>query len=955
MTSREKPENLIEQAVNLRADFLDDEKSELKVGQTVGAYEILSFISRGGMGEVYLAQDKRLNRKVALKLLPASFTGNSDRLRRFEQEARAASSLNHPNIITIYEVTKVDSTHVIATEFVEGETLRQRLTSARLSLNESLHVSIQVADALSAAHKAGIIHRDIKPENIMLRPDGYLKVLDFGLAKLSEPEAATVLAEAPTRPVKTGSGIIMGTAGYMSPEQARGRDVDARSDIFSLGAVIYEMVAHRRPFEGESPTDILAAILKTEPAPLSHVARQAPAELVRIVNKSLRKDREERYQVVKDLLLDLKSLKQELDFQAKLKQSTPRNEQVDESTPTALINQAATDGMPASTVTKTAGVPTLSQSLSIEIKRHKFKVAAFLGVVVLALAASGFWLNRFLNQPKPNARFETTKIARLTNSGKVIDVTISPDGRYVVYSLSDAGKQSVWIRQLSTANDTLIVPPAPVGLFGITVSRDGNDLYYAVKQFDAGTLYRVPLLGGTPLKLLEGIDGPVSFSPDGRRIVMVRGYYPGEGESALLTANADGTDVQVLARRKRPEAFAPIFFTGPSWSPDGKLIATAVSNVARPSRVIAFNVQSGTEHDLTPDPWPFIGRVQWLPDMSGLLVIAGPSPAQAQLWFLSYPDGEKRQITNDLNQHRAIGLTADANKVVSIESTGLINVWVAPEGDAKRALQVPVGNLGFYSGGGNSVAWTPDNRIVYATTESNNIDIWSMDPDGGNRKQLTSNSGINTSPVVSPDGRFIVFSSTRSGRRQIWRINIDGSNPKPLSIGVADSQPVISPDSKSVVYASLGLTKPTIWRVSMDGGNPIELTQHVSTNPMISPDGKFVAYLYSESADPFAPGNRIAIMPSEGGEPIKVFSYSPAGNVVTMAQWSADGKSILYSTNNNNVTNIWSQPVDGGAPKQVTDFKDSYMSGFAWSLDGKQLACTRGLLMRDAVLITDVK
>lgn len=230
-----------------------------------------------------------------------------------------------------------------------------------------------------------------------------------------------------------------------------------------------------------------------------------------------------------------------------------------------------------------------------------------------------------------------------------------------------------------------------------------------------------------------------------------------------------------------------------------------------------------------------------------------------------------------------------------------------------------------------------------------------MDRDGGNRKQLTSNSGINTSPVVSPDGRFIVFSSTRSGSAQIWRINIDGSNPKLLSNGVADSQPVISPDSKSVIYSSLGRTKPTIWRVSIEGGNPVELTQHASTNPMISPDGKFVAYLYSESSDAFAPGNRMAIMPSEGGEPIKIFSYSPAGNVGTRAQWSADGKSILYSTNNNNVTNIWSQPVDGGDPKQVTDFKDSYMSGFAWSLDGKQLACTRGLLMRDAVLITDEK
>ena len=271
IASHEKTRNSIDEpAYQAAVDFLVDENSELKPGQIVGAYEILSFISRGGMGEVYLAQDKRLSRKVALKLLPASFTRDNDRLRRFEQEARAASALNHPNIITIYEVAKTESTHVIAAEFVEGETLRSRLSYARLNLNESLHVAIQVADALAAAHKAGIIHRDIKPENIMLRPDGYVKVLDFGLAKLSEPESATVFSEAPTRQVRTGSGIVMGTAGYMSPEQARGRDIDARSDIFSLGAVIYEMVAHRRPFEGESPSDILAAILKTDPAPLSH-------------------------------------------------------------------------------------------------------------------------------------------------------------------------------------------------------------------------------------------------------------------------------------------------------------------------------------------------------------------------------------------------------------------------------------------------------------------------------------------------------------------------------------------------------------------------------------------------------------------------------------------------------------------------------------------------------------
>src|SRR5689334_12041826 len=308
-------------AFEAAASLLVSNPAELKSGQTIASYEVISFLSRGGMGEVYLAEDKRLGRKVALKLLPASFTTDQDRLRRFEQEARAASALNHPNIITIYEIREAAGSHVIATEFVEGETLRHRLSRAPLTLSETLNIAIQVADALSAAHKAGIIHRDIKPENIMLRPDGYVKVLDFGLAKLSEQAMPAVAAEAPTIQVRTGSGIVIGTAGYMSPEQARGLGVDHRSDIFSLGAVIYEMLARRKPFEGETPSDTLAAILKTEPTPLIRIAPGVPAELVRIVNKSLRKDREERYQVVKDLWLDLKALKQELEFQDKLDRS----------------------------------------------------------------------------------------------------------------------------------------------------------------------------------------------------------------------------------------------------------------------------------------------------------------------------------------------------------------------------------------------------------------------------------------------------------------------------------------------------------------------------------------------------------------------------------------------------------------------------------------------------------
>jgi Tol biopolymer transport system component len=398
----------------------------------------------------------------------------------------------------------------------------------------------------------------------------------------------------------------------------------------------------------------------------------------------------------------------------------------------------------------------------------------------------------------------------------------------------------------------------------------------------------------------------------------------------------------------------PILFTGPSWSSDGAIIAAAVADVTGPSHVIAFNVSDGKETNLTPSGQPFIGRTSWLPDMSGLLVVAGNSPADSQVWFLPYPKGEMRQITNDLDQHRGVSLSEKADKFVSVVSSGLINVWVAPNGEADKASQVPVGNLSFYGSGGNTVAWTPDGRIVFASNESSMLDLWIMDADGTNRKQLTSNAGKNVGPVVSTDGRYIVFNSTRGGAAAIWRMNIDGSNPRQLSQGKGEWSPTISPDGKWVLYSILSAAKPTVWKVSIEGGDPVELISRVSLNPMVSPDGQFVAYIYADSYDAFAPPNRIAIMRFEGGEPTKIFPFREGSRTLTLAQWSPDGKAIYYTSTLNNVTNIWSQPVDGGEPKQLSQFKDGLMNGFAWTRDGKTLVCTRGTSSRDAVLITDV-
>ena len=446
------------------------------------------------------------------------------------------------------------------------------------------------------------------------------------------------------------------------------------------------MLSGATPFKGDTASDLIVSILERDPTPLV-TTRLLPSELDWIVRKALRKDREERYQTARELLGDLRGLKQQLDFAAQVERSATPDPRI--AIPShqgagsiAQMHDVTTDEPRAIPTAQSQRATTGIQPAAASTRRMQtFAIAAGLAVL---LTLAGLAIYRFW--PSHKIAFQSMKITPLTNSGNAIDAMLSPDGKYVVYALSEAGMQSLWIRQVSTANDRQIVPPARVGFFGLTFSPDGNDLYYVNKQsLDAGILYRVPTLGGTPRKILERIDAPFSFSPDGKQLVLVRGNYPNQGESALVIANADGGSERVLAVRKAPEFFAPIFYTGPSWSPDGKLIAAAVARVGASSHVLAFAVTDGKETDLTPTPWPFAARVQWLPDMSGLLVIAGEAPGASQVWFLSYPDGARRQITNDLNSYRAIGLPSDASKFSTVQSSGLVNIWIAPDGDAKRA------------------------------------------------------------------------------------------------------------------------------------------------------------------------------------------------------------------------------------------------------------------------------
>src|SRR6266571_4270190 len=414
------------------------------VGKQIGHYQVLSCIGRGGMGEVFLAHDTSLGRKVALKLLRSDFTRIEERLRRFQQEARAASALNHPNILTIHEIGHDGSLHFMATEYVEGETLRQHLSGARSTVGQTLDVAVQVASALAAAHQAGIIHRDIKPENIMVRSDGNVKVLDFGLAKLAQPK--TVETAAPTLlKVETEPGMVMGTLSYMSPEQARGVAVDARTDIWSLGVMIYEMAAGRQPFEGETASDVMSLILQKEPLPLAHSWPQVPAELERIVRKALRKDREERYQTIKDLLIDLRNLRKELELSAEMERSAP---------PTG---RATSSGQSAAA---TAHSASSAEYIVTEIKQHKRATALILGIIFVS--AVGFYLLSRRSPATKEAAPRNATFTQLTDqSGPEYFPSLSPDGKSFVYASHAAGNWDIYLQRVGGKNPINLTKDSP--------------------------------------------------------------------------------------------------------------------------------------------------------------------------------------------------------------------------------------------------------------------------------------------------------------------------------------------------------------------------------------------------------------------------------------------------------------------------------------------------------------
>lgn len=912
-------------------------------GTRFGRYEIRAKIGEGGMGEVYLAQDSELERTVALKVLPADVAAEPHRMNRFVQEAKAASALNHPNILTIYEIGLIDDVRFIATEFIDGNTLRR---NTPLKLGAVLDIAEQIASALSAAHAAGIIHRDIKPQNIMRRRDGIVKVLDFGLAKLSEKtDPGTVDADAVTKAlVQTEPGAVMGTVAYMSPEQVRGFAVDARTDIFSLGIVIYELVAGQAPFGGATRSDLIVSLLAREPPPLTRFAPETPAELERIVMKALAKDRDERYQTAKDLQIDLKRLKQTLQVDAEIERIAPTELGAKHSEAKPTGDRVVSTAPVETTRTALDGIRATSSAeyFATEIKRHKKSVAIIFAALVVAF---GYGLYKFASQKRPTTSPPAIKMERLTATGKVFAGLISPDGKHVVYGVEEAGKQSIWLKQIATASNVQIVPPSEAIYSNFSFTRDGNYIYFTKREKNGpDSLYQMTAFGGMARKIVENVSSRAAQSADGKRIAFIRGGSFAK-ENSLVVANSDGSGEQVLATRKSPEKFS---LGGIAWTPDGK----SITGVAGPhdEKLIEVPLDGGAEKLVRTPQWFTLMNIEWLPDGSGLIVIAREQTraSPSQIWYLSYPSGEARRLTLDFTSYANLSLTADASTLVVTKQETTSHIWLTPDGDASRAKQLTTGPD--RRDGDPAVNWTPDGKIVYDSTASGSRHPWIMNADGSDQRQLTDGAYEDQGTHVSQDGRYIVFTSNRTDTYHVYRMDIDGNNLKQLTDGPGEIGPRFSPDGRWVICNSPNYRS---WKVPADGGELVQLTNSWASG--MSPDGKLVAYVRPAEADTLL--WNITIMPFTGGPPLKTFDVTSDSRPIS--RWTLDGRAIIYNLTHggvlSGVTNLWIQPLDGGPPKQLTKFTSETFFSFDWSRDGKWLAYGRSTTSSDVVLISNFR